>query len=473
MRVSDRIRILAFAIAAALAAADSHAQRSFPVSPLPAARNLHGTALVGDYLYAVSGDTPSGFTASVLSARVNPDRTLGVWAENRALPAKLIYIGNSVLAVGGVVIVVGGQEVEESFSATAYSKKPSNVAFFSRAGAAGTLGPWQKSAPWRSTASVGAAAVSDGKHIYVIGGQDASGAITGEVHGANIDPATGGPSTWFRMPDLPTPLWFHGAFHHNGAIYTVGGRAGDGEDTTTDRIFLSKIQSDGSLSSWSESPGRLAFPVNGASVCASDQYMFLFCGRTTGGELVERIQYAELLPDGITEWEAANTTLTARYYSSAVLDSARRAIYIVGGRYATAFTDINREVFCYPLAASAASGPSTSSGQIATPGFRALGPALAQGEREGKNILMVFYSANVQPSRKLAETLSASASFFTEINAAAVPVLLEVAEHGELVRRYEIVRAPTFVLTTPSGVTISTRTGILSQQEVVSFARGR
>lgn len=442
------------------------AQRAYEVTPLPFARNLHGAAVVDDHLYAISGDTPSGFTASVQSARINQDRTLGIWTENRPLPVKLIYLGNSVVSVGKNIYVVGGQEVQDRTSPGEYTRDSNNTVYYSRAGFDGALGNWQRSDPWENSNCVGIAAVSDGTRLYVIGGQNDFGVVTNVVYFASISGPDGRPGRWQATNALPTPLWFASAFHHNGVIYTAGGRTGDDETSTTAAIYQARIQADGHLAPWSEAPQRLAFPVNGASATASPQYLFLFCGRTSSGQLVENIQYSTLSATGIGAWESVETQLSARYYSAAATHERAAAVYIVGGRRTTQHTDLNREVFCFPLA-RAAGAP-----EPAPRGFLPWNDAYTIAAKNNRRVLLVFYSGSIPASRVAADSLARSTSFFDAIANQATAVLIDAAEQPGLVQKYSVARVPTYVMTDTTGTALGTISGTFTQQQVEDFVKG-
>lgn len=444
----------------------SPAQRAYEVTPLPFARNLHGAAVVEDHLYAISGDTPTGFTASVQSARINPDRTLGIWTENRPLPVKLIYLGNSVVSVGRTIYVVGGQEVQDGTSAGDYLRDSNNSVYYSRAGFDGALGPWQRSERWENSNCVGLAAVSDGTHLYLIGGQNGFGVVTNAVYFAPITGPDGRPGRWQATNALPTPLWFASAFHHNGVVYTVGGRTGDDETTTTSAIYQARIQPGGQLAPWTEAPQRLAFPVNGASATASPQYLFLFCGRTNSGQLVESIQYSTLSATGIGPWESTETQLSARYYSAAATHEGAAAVYIVGGRRTTNHLDINREVFCFPLA-RAAGAP-----EPAPSGFLPWNDAYTIAAKNNRRVLLVFYSDSIPASRAAADSLARSASFFEAIATQATAVLINAAEQPALVQKYSVARVPTFVMTDTTGAALGSISGTFTQLQIEDFVKG-
>lgn len=441
---------------------------SFEVTPLSYPRNMHGSTIVGDYLYVVGGDTPGGFTKSVQSAAIQPDQSLGPWLENTALPVNLIYLGNSVAATTTTIYVCGGQGVREMEGPTQYEKRDSPLTYFGQPGPSGIVGDWQKTEAWGAPQSIGTAAVTNGSHLYAIGGGSTAEEADGKlVYMAKLSPADGRPGSWMETSPLPEGRMFHAAHQHEGKIYVAGGRKPTGGQEISDLVFLAEILSDGTLADWQRGSQALEYPASSSAACGSRRYLFLFNGMTQDDQLLERVQFARLEANGLGEWKSTGTDLSARYYASAVLDQKRHAVYITGGRRTSYYLDINAKVYCYPLKAPSKPPeiPAKSSGEDQFYSYQE-GRALAQ--KGNHNLLIYFYSENARASETLLNVLSQSSSFYRGIGE-TVPVAVNVFQQPGLARQFRISRLPAVVLVNPEGGVLRKTSGLLSQNEIVDF----
>ncbi len=454
----------------------SHAQQYSPVSPLPFARVKHGSTIVQDHLYVIAGDSPTGFTSSVASAKINDDRSLSPWSENQALPVNLIEIGNSVFSVGNTIFVAGGEIVDESNAAANYGRTPNQEIFYSTAAENGSLGPWERAPGSPSAAMVGAAAASDGITIYMVGGETVDGEPSAEVYFAELG-FDGSISEWKPTAELLEPLSFHTLLFHAGNLYTIGGKTGSSETPVSDRVYESVLQPDGSLAEWTLSENRLKSPVYGAAGTASDAYFFLFCGQSSTYVTLNKIQYAQLTPTGITTWDEVGTDIPARAHAAVVMDPFRRALYITGGQSSMNYLDVSAGVFCYPLvgAGSSSTSRNTTASQPRTTSSETacldISTARSKAERENRNMLILFYANNVPASVTMKDTLSNSSSFFSELSIYAIPVAVEAFENTSLASRYSVNRVPTYVLVRPDMSEIRSEYGCLTQQQVCDLAK--
>lgn len=436
----------------------------FQVTPLPFARNMHGSVIVRNYLFVFGGDTPAGFTPTVQMARVNTDRSLGPWLDSKAMPVNLIYIGNSVVQANNTIYVCGGQQVQDTENPSVYLKEDSNKVYWSRVGADTMLADWQVSDAWPAQQSLGTTAVLWGERLYIIGGGETeSQEVSARVFSASINKATGALGAWREESPLPQSLWFHGAFARDGRVYTAGGRTGVANETTVNTVYTADVGEEGVLSEWQTASSTMPSAVSSAASCATDSYLFLFCGMQGDGILSGQIQFSSVTGNGISRWGDVRTAMLAKYYASAASSDEAHAIYISGGRSTTFYRDMNRLVYCYPLKAKTADRTAP-----AKTGFLDLASAAALAGNEKRGMLLFFYSDRMVVSRSLLDSLNQSTTFFDRISD-LVPAAINTSENPELAQRYKVVRVPTIVLLDENGAYIRSTEGLLSEREIINF----
>ncbi|MCC6301199.1 MAG: hypothetical protein IT489_00180 [Gammaproteobacteria bacterium] len=206
-------------------------------APLKEARGFFDAVAHGGYLYAAGGGNgPNGehLLASVERAPIRADGRLGPW---ETLPValnlprrcvKLAVVGDTLYALGGF----GGTLLDTVERATF---------------TAGGLAPFAVE-PARMTLPryVNAAKAHDGR-LYVLGGHNENeGTGLAAVEYAVID-GGGDIAAWKRTSDMGTGRYALSDLVHGDHLYALGGLDGA---RYTDSIELSRIQPDGSLSSW-------------------------------------------------------------------------------------------------------------------------------------------------------------------------------------------------------------------------------
>lgn len=464
-------RVLSFGVVAvAFITTALHAAKPFEVTPLPDKRNLHGSAVTGDYVHIFSGDEPQpkGFTPTVMSARVNDNLTLGEWLPNRPLPINLIYIGNNVLVIDNDVYIVGGQEVSDIPGAanpgSEYNQAPNNSAVYARVDADGRFGPWKRSSRYNGEGGQGTAAATDGRFLYVTGGLLPDDAAINEVHFAPIL-RDGSVGAWNATAPLPTPLHSHSAYFHNGTVYTFGGRMGNNQVTAN--VYQGSLNDDGTITQWTISPMKLAFPVELATACAADDFLFLFCGRNQEEAVVEQIQFSSLTPDGISPWGSIGTSMTARIYSSAALDRKRRVIYMTGGRFSSRYTDINDKSYGFPLRRPQTSPEIAAATKGST--FLPHDAAFERARTENKRMFLAVYSNAITYTRAEFERLASSSSFSGAANQLVLG-RMDAAANPEAARNLGLIRVPSYLIISPTGEVVARTSGRKTEAELLAFA---
>lgn len=181
--------------------------------PLPATRSAFGMLAYGGFLYVVGGlDTPTSLTDSVLFSRINDDGTLAGWTSTTRLPAAwggmgLAAQGNSLYVVCGST---GGSATNRVLRATILAD--------------GSLGAWSDTSPLTGAAREYNAAFAMKGRVYVIGGENAGQPIR-EASSAPVQ-ADGSLGAWAAEPPLLAARWSPAATAWNGCLYAFGGYGG-------------------------------------------------------------------------------------------------------------------------------------------------------------------------------------------------------------------------------------------------------
>lgn len=210
-------------------------------SALSEGRSHAGVTVVGDYLFAIGGNTGiNSATASVERARINADGELGPWEPATALPEA--REGLSAVAVGDSLYVLGGRS-----GAVAAS-----TALRAVMGAGGVLGPWQAVAA--PAGAISAAAV-EGRHIFAT---DDEGTVRMSSVGAD-----GLLSPWVSVAGTAKAHPSGRLAALNGHLYALGGFFPC--IYSTNSVERARINPDGTLQQWQPAPsmltGRSSFGV--------------------------------------------------------------------------------------------------------------------------------------------------------------------------------------------------------------------
>ena len=188
---------------------------------------------------------------------------------------------------------------------------------------------------WATTTALGAtlqghATASDGSFIYAVGGLKA-GTITDEVTYAPLN-ANGTVGTWGTTTALPSAVKYPSISIGNGFMYVVGGY--NSANTVSSSVFYGKINSNGTISSWTESQNKIITSVGAATTVATSGYLYVMGGGTTFSTVPATpstsSDYARIYPDGSIGSFTAGTTLPLSRMGGAAT-KANGYMYFVGG----------------------------------------------------------------------------------------------------------------------------------------------
>jgi len=193
------------------------------------------------------------------------------------------------------------------------------------------------------------AAVTSADWIYVLGGRNAQEEPVATVRRAQINP-DGSIRAWLTSGSLPLAVFGHTAVLFNGRIYVVGGYNQNGYRAD---VFVSKINSDGSLGGWSATtplPSEQGRATH--AIIAANGFLYVIGGyRNT--TIMGNIWRAPIRPDGsVGTWIAESPLPVPLYRATAV--TRNNVLYVIGGRPST--TAVSRRIFQAPVLTSGSLG---------------------------------------------------------------------------------------------------------------------
>jgi hypothetical protein len=234
------------------------------LTPLPQALQGHAAVVASDHLFVLGGYNFNGIQATVYSARINDDGTLGEWNPTLpALPEPLLH--QAAVSTHGYIYVLGGQKsIEpEIVSGTIYRAKVN---------ANGTLGSWERLPITLSRPSFLHTAVATCDHLYLIGGGDETfewnAVCQTEIH------PDGSLGEWSPASPLPKSLVVPAAAATRGGILVTGGwHSPDPVFSSQKAVYWAPLGPDCSLGSWVELT-PLPYSTHSHALAANDRYVY-------------------------------------------------------------------------------------------------------------------------------------------------------------------------------------------------------
>lgn len=475
---------------------------TFSTTPLKGARQMHGAAVLGDYLYVLGGAIEViGYTNAVEFARINADGTLGEWNDTTGMPTPRAYISNSTLALNDILYVVGGLDNKVVASKESEQAAKSNTVYWSRPGADGQLGPWQESPPWPGIGMECLTVVATPGHIHVLGGYNAGKAPQATVFSGVIDDQ-GALVRWEEGPPLPVPLWFHNSAAVGGRVWVWGGLTTSVNSSTSSRVFSSGIMGDGKLGPWREEMTTLPVAFFSAASASAGDYLLSFAPRMNGGATTSDIWFSRFQGGQLSPWQRLTTEMKVTLYMTAAPDYRRGNIYIPSGRLGPRL-GWDKTVYFYHLTgaatrdaegADAAVAPTATAtgGMAATatpqrfafqaaaslsgdavPGFLSYDQARAAAAGPpAKPLLLYFHSAAVRDCLKQKALLQTPD--FAPLASQAAFAWMDLNDYPQLVIQLGIFRVPTWVLYDARGNAVGqVYTALTAAQLAQSIAAAR
>ncbi|MFA6386032.1 MAG: hypothetical protein WCW29_04795, partial [Candidatus Paceibacterota bacterium] len=244
----------------------------------------NSSIILNNYIYSIGGfdeiDNPTGNLSrnEVEYAKSNLDGSLSNWlmASNH-LPYK--GANGSSTVVGSRIYYSGGGVWGSSFNDLSIQ----SGIHYSAQVTQGDLSTWVQAGQLPAR-MLGHQLVYTGKKLYLIGGYNADlSTSTGQIFEAVLD-SDGKINSWIgplsnTFPDGNYKTYNFMQVIVGDILIVAGGRGSNLHDSrTSDKIFYSKIDTEGSLGPWKESPMRLPSPLCCAGIAASGNKIYI-----TGG----------------------------------------------------------------------------------------------------------------------------------------------------------------------------------------------
>lgn len=270
------------------------------------ARAIHASVIVRGYLYVIAGCTATSgscttVTSNVQKTAIASDGSIGVWSDVTAVSNSIIY--HQAVTYNDHIYVIGGNDLTSAISTVEYTKVKADGTFEAPTGCGTT---WCAATSLPSARSSHTAVVYNG-YIYIVGGNTSATVLYIKI---NSDASL--PASWSTGTSMSAARNAPNVVAHNGYLYVLGGESAP----------LST--SDGSVGSWTTIT-QLGRGVSSGGFVQANGYAYITGGGTADGN----IQYAPLLANGKTgKWDFAVNKLSATRTNS-------RSAYYNGRVYAT------------------------------------------------------------------------------------------------------------------------------------------
>jgi hypothetical protein len=276
---------------------------------LPAIRNVATSVVANGYVYVIGGSsgTPQ---STVYYAKLNSDGSVGTWnTAANALPTT-VYQATSV-ASNGYVYVMGGVG--------------SSTVYYAKLNSDGSVGTWNTASNALPGNRQQATSVVANGYVYVIGGSN--GTIQSTVYYAKLN-SDGSVGTWNTAANaLPGARSVASSVTANGYVYVIGGSSGTPQST----VYYAKLNSDGSVGTWNTAANALPATRIFATSGISNGYVYEIGGSNSSFVPQSTVYYAKLNSDGsVGSWSTASNALPdARINATSVVSNGY--IYELGG----------------------------------------------------------------------------------------------------------------------------------------------
>ncbi len=182
-----------------------------------------------------------------------------------------------------------------------------------------------------TVARAGAAAVTYGNKIYVIGGVD------GRIFLSSVEMAevseNGSLSPWRIVSRMPLSRGFTSAVVFKNRIYVVGGGNGAYGKNLLKNIVSAPIFPDGQLGDWRIETEELLIPRRCSKLFIHQDSLYTLGG--FGGTLLNNVEVAKFNINGeIDEWSLLDNTLTRPRYVNSI-SKVGDYIFVIGGHHET------------------------------------------------------------------------------------------------------------------------------------------
>ncbi|CAN5589074.1 hypothetical protein BH23CHL8_BH23CHL8_11480 [soil metagenome] len=331
-------------------------QPSPPELALPSARAGAGAFQSGTNVYVIGGETADGATDEVLATNATLDGNFVAWSAGPALPEPRADAAVGVFL--GVPYVLGGLDASGQATDTAFRGIVEDGVLTGWEAADGSGGGDALTLPRAvSMASV----VASPSGFVLIGGLDASGEPTSDVHVAWVDDAGARLTAWTPLEGLalPEPRAAAVGGSIGDYLYVVGGLGPEGATDSVFRLQLAgrepATDETGQLRGWAVAPeaSRLPEPRSHAVSYTSSGAVYVLGGLDAEGAPQESALWA--VPDAIAGdftdgWQRLDQTDLPAAVARAPVAAVASTVFIFGGVTADGLADASMRAGLAPRA---------------------------------------------------------------------------------------------------------------------------
>lgn len=459
------------------------------VGVLTVPTQMHGTAVIGQRLYLIGGETQEGWSNSVASAPIAADGRIGSWRTESPLPVRLAYIGNSIEVLNNRIYLIGGITATRPDTRETSMVRSRDI-LWTETGPDGSLRPWKKSPPFPGPHLGFMATASTDRHLLVTGGSTSQG-VFNSLYVADFAP-DGEPVNWRSAGKLPIRLCQHGAAVQGDRIYVWGGLKSrknsshitlDPADINT-RVWSAPLNGDGTVGAWREEAPMPA-PTFGSACSGFNDYLVNIGGRYQDKRPTNGIWFAHLENGRVGEWKFVKTDLEARVYHSLGLDQSQGRIFVTGGQKKTApgnqpiarLNDIQAFQIPQPEGSRLSAVQVAAGGQTETgggggsgeQGFLPLREALRHAASQRRPVLAFFYSPEVPGCRRFWDSVISTPAFQALKQNFILSAVDVSGPDASLGPEYHIFKVPALVVIGPDGKHLKSTISLRTMEDVTRF----
>jgi N-acetylneuraminic acid mutarotase len=265
------------------------------VDTLPTPLYGMGYVATKDRIYIIAGYNGSSAVATVYSAPINPDGTLGAFTANTPLPVALFY--PSVFVIKNKLYVAGG-------SPTGSSANISNAVYQAIIDASGVIRTWIQISNFPINFFAGRPLLIKNR-IYIFA------AATTNISQSRIYYATydsnGDIGAWTYVSDMPTQSFNPVIVCNNNYVYAI---SCSNNYTGSVTSYIASILPDGSIGSWTQISNGPVGIYNAQTAIVGNKIYFI--GGTDTNSVVNSV-YSATFTSGITDYTSYYTDLSIFY----------------------------------------------------------------------------------------------------------------------------------------------------------------
>jgi len=292
---------------------DTGQLNSWSTSPngLPAAKSNGATVTANGYIYMISGLS----TNTVYYSKLNANGAPSAWTTS-ANPLPTSLVNTTAITANGYLYVLGGS---------------GSVVYYAKLNTDGSTSSWTTNTNLLPTAVNSGTAVTANGYVYYLGGLVGS-TVQSAVYYAKLN-ADGSTGAWKTNANaIPTAVLLHTSIVANGYVYVMGGCTTNSCSSAQTTVYYAKLNTDGSTGSWNTNTNALPQADDQSATAVSNGYVYIMAGQVGPGSMQANAYYAKLNSDGsIGSWTTnANALPDLRRDGSAVTSNGY--IYFIGGQ---------------------------------------------------------------------------------------------------------------------------------------------